>query len=135
MVGEMGEKLILVVEDEADQRSYLTALFEDNGYRVVAAENGKEASEAARRERPDLVSLDLSMPTESGVRFYRDLKADSDLGSIPVVIVSGVTGFGGDPEGFRKFISSRKNTPTPEGFVSKPIDKEELLKTVADLLA
>ena len=134
MAGEIGKKLILVVEDEADQRSYLTTLFEDNGYRVIAAENGEQALAAARKEKPDLVSLDLSMPTKSGVRFYRDLKANSDLGSIPVVIVTGVTGFGGDPEGFKKFISSRKNTPNPEGFVSKPIDKEELLKIVANLL-
>ena len=135
MAGEIGKKLILVVEDEADQRSYLTTLFEDNGYRVIAAENGEQALAAARKEKPDLVSLDLSMPTKSGVRFYRDLKANSDLGSIPVVIVTGVTGFGGDPDGFKKFIGSRKNTPAPEGFVSKPIDKEVLLKTVANLLA
>ncbi|MFH1531676.1 MAG: response regulator [Pseudomonadota bacterium] len=135
MVGEIGKKLILVVEDDADQRSYLIALFEDNGYRVVAAENGEEAFEVTRREKPALVSLDLSMPTESGVRFYRNLKADPDLGSTPVVIVSGVTGFGGDPDGFKKFISSRKNTPTPEGFVSKPVDQEKLLKIVANLLA
>ena len=135
MVGDMVKKLILVVEDEADQRSYLTLLFEDAGYRVVTAENGEEAAETVRREKPALVSLDLTMPKESGVRFYRDLKADPELGSTPVIIVSGVTGFGGDPEGFKKFIGSRKNTPPPEAFIPKPVDQEELLKIVAGLLA
>lgn len=135
MPGEMGKKLILVVEDEADQRSYLTTLFEDNGYDVVTAENGEEALEAARRDKPALVSLDLTMPKESGIAFYRALKAHSELGSTPVVMVTAVTGFGGDPESFKQFISSRRNTPPPEGFIPKPIDKDELLKVVASLLA
>ena len=71
MAGEAGKKLILVVEDEADERSYLTTLFEDNGYRVVAAENGEEALDTARREKPDLVSLDLTMPKVGGLEVLR----------------------------------------------------------------
>jgi CheY-like chemotaxis protein len=91
--------------------------------------------EKARREKPDLITLDISMPEESGVRFYRELKEDPELSGIPVVIVTGVTGYGYKPEDFQKFISSRKNIPPPEGFVPKPIDREELLKGVTALLS
>lgn len=128
-----GKKCILVVEDELDQLAYLETLFEDNGYDVVTAQDGHEAIETARREKPDLVTLDITMPRESGVHFYRTLKDDEALAATPVVVVTAVTGWGGDPEGFKKFISSRKHTPPPEGFVSKPFDKEELLGIVAKL--
>ena len=91
--------------------------------------------EKVRSEKPDLITLDISMPEESGVRFFRELKADPDLAAIPVVIVTGVTGYGGKPEDFQKFISSRKQIPSPEGFVPKPIDRDELLTGVANALS
>ncbi len=74
------------------------------------------------------------MPEKSGVRFYRDLKGDPELAKIPVVIVTAVTGYGGDPESFKKFISTRKQVPPPEGFIAKPIEREELLATIKELL-
>ncbi len=135
MAQDIRKKLILAVEDQPDELSYLRTLFEDNGYGVVTAEDGEAALEAARREKPDLVTLDISMPRKSGVRFYRELKDDPELASIPVVIVTAVTGFGGDPEGFKKFIGTRRQVPPPEGFVAKPIDQQELLETVGSLLA
>jgi len=49
--------------------------------------------------------------------------------------VTGVTGFGGDDQGIKKFINGRRNIPPPEGFFSKPIDQNEFLKTVGKLLA
>ena len=128
-------RLILVVEDEPDERSYLATLLEDNGYGVITAKDGQEAIEAVRRDKPDLVTLDVSMPEKSGLRFYRELRADPGLASTPVVIVTAVTGFGGDSNAFKKFISSSKQVPPPEGFVAKPIDKQELLESVASLLA
>jgi CheY-like chemotaxis protein len=88
-----------------------------------------------RSGRPDLICLDISMPEESGIRFYRDLRDDAELATIPVVVVTAVTGFGGDPEPFKRFLSSRKQVPPPEAFFSKPIDRAEFLATVADLLA
>ncbi len=82
-----------------------------------------------------MVTLDISMPETSGVRFYRNLKEDPELAKIPVVIVTAVTGKGGDPEGFKKFISTRRQVPAPEGFIAKPIEPEELLSTIRDLLS
>ena len=70
---------ILVVDDEADAVNYLTALFQDNGYNTVTANDGKAGLEVAKTEKPDLITLDLSMPEESGVRAYRNVKSDPDL--------------------------------------------------------
>ena len=128
------KKTILVVDDEKHIVTYLETLLRDNGYDTIAAFNGKTALEEARSRKPDLVTLDITMPKTSGVRFYRELKEDPNLASTPVVIVTAVTGYAGDPEEFKKFISTRKQVPPPEGYVAKPIDKQELLDTIKRLL-
>jgi len=128
-------KKILVLDDEPHVATYLETLLTDNGYETVSAPNGKEGMEIVQSEKIDLVCLDMSMPEQSGVRFYRNLKEDEKLSKIPVVIVTAVTGYGGDPDSFKKFISTRKQVPPPEAFFAKPIDKQEFLDTVARVLS
>lgn len=89
----------------------------------------------ARREKPDLVTLDVAMPEASGTRFYRDLKTDPVLGSTPVFIVTAVTGFGGDPRGYEKFLSGRSLVPPPEGFFPKPIEPDAFVEAVNRILS
>jgi CheY-like chemotaxis protein len=126
---------ILIVDDEPDIVAYLEMLLRDAGYGTTTAGDGEAALEAMRRERPDLVTLDISMPKASGTRFYKSVRTDPSLASIPVVIVTAVTGFGGDPDGYRKFISHRRLVPPPDGFFSKPIPREEFLAAVEEILA
>jgi CheY-like chemotaxis protein len=131
-------KRILVVDDEDDVITYLTALLTDAGYAVDAAYNGQEALDAVAKQRPDLISLDITMPEKSGVRFYRDMKENPDLAGIPIVILTGVTNPWSGPGGeksFEKFISSRRQVPAPEGFFEKPVDREKYLAKLAELLA
>jgi len=125
---------VLILDDEPDVVAYLEMLLQDNGYETVKAADGKQGYEVAKREKPDLVCLDINMPEESGVRFYRNLKDDPDLGRTPVLIVTAVTGLGGDPEPFRKFLGRWKHVPAPEGFFAKPIDREAFLAKVKELL-
>lgn len=122
-------KTILVVDDEPDTRTYLTTVLEDNGFATVAAADGTEALKKVEESRPDLIALDISMPEKSGVAVYRTLKEDDGLKSIPVIIITGVS------DDFEKFISSRRQVPPPEGYISKPVDVEELLGKVNELLA
>ncbi len=129
------KKTILVLDDEPHVVTYLETLLHDNGYQTISAPNGKEGMKKVKSAPVDLICLDMSMPEESGVRFYRNLKDDAELSGIPVLIVTAVTGYGGDPEPFKKFISTRKQVPPPEGFLSKPIDKQEFLDTIARILS
>ena len=85
-------KTILVIDDEADVRTFLTAILKRNGYDTVTAENGQVALEVAREVRPDLITLDLMMPNKSGTDFYRTLAKDPELAKIPVIVVSGTPG-------------------------------------------
>lgn len=122
-------KTILVVDDEPDTRTYLTTVLEDNGFATVAAADGVEAMAKIEESRPDLIALDISMPEKSGVSVYRSLKEDDGLKSIPVIIITGVS------DDFEKFISTRRQVPAPEGYISKPVDVEQLLSKVGELLA
>lgn len=119
---------ILVVDDEPDTVTFLTTLLADNGYEAVSAGNGAEALAAVRAARPALVTLDISMPEQSGVKAYRQLKEDAALATIPVVIVTGIA------DDFKQFISTRKQVPPPEGYLSKPIVEREFLDTVKRLV-
>jgi len=127
-------KKILILDDEPDVVAYLEMLLTDNGYETISAVDGKDGLEKTRTDKPDLVTLDISMPGTSGVRFYRELKADPELAKIPVIIVTAVTGFDGDPYAYLKFVNRKSKLPEPEGFFPKPIDKEKFLATVRDLL-
>ncbi len=135
MTASAGKKRILIVEDEPHVAMYLETLLQDHGYETEIAANGREAWERARKKRPDLVSLDITMPEESGIRFYRRLKEDPDLADVPVIVVTAVTGYGGDPEPFKNFLDTRRQVPPPEGFFSKPIDRDAFLEAVARQLA
>ena len=128
-------KKILIVDDEPDVATYLEMMLRDSGFETMIAKDGREGLEMVRREKPDLVTLDISMPEASGTRFYKEIKTDPELAKIPVVIVTAVTGYGGDPYAYKKFISERRQVPPPEGFFPKPVEREEFLKAVKELLS
>lgn len=120
-------KRILIVDDEEDIRTYLSTLLEDQGFQTVQAKDGEEAMKIIQTEPPDLITLDVSMPEKSGVKFFRELKTNDRWKQIPVIIVTGVS------EDFKGFISSRHQIPAPEGFVAKPISPEEILNLARKL--
>jgi PAS domain S-box-containing protein len=80
-------KHLLIVDDEDAMRLNLRAFFEDSGFRVTEASNGREGLEVFARERPDVVLTDLRMPEMDGVAFFRELRRVSP--QTPVIIVSG----------------------------------------------
>ena len=129
------KKKILIVDDEPDIVSYLEMVLRDQGFETLSAGNGYEALEAVKRDRPDLVTLDITMPEASGTRFYKEMRTDPELSKIPVIIVTAVTGLGGDKYAYERFISNRRLVPAPEAFFPKPIDREAFITAVKGLLA
>ncbi|NQT35014.1 response regulator [bacterium] len=121
------QKTILIIDDEPDTLTYFVSLLEDNGYNTITAENGDEGIAKMNLMLPDLVTLDITMPEMSGVKFYRTLRENDKWKSIPIIIITGIS------DDFKNFISSRKQVPAPEGYLSKPIDEDELLNLVKKL--
>ncbi len=121
-------KTVLVVDDDPDARQFLSTVLEDNGFTPVTAKDGNEAIAAIEKAAPALVTLDITMPEKSGVAVYRKLKEDEQLKKIPVIIVTGIS------DDFKTFISTRRQVPPPEGYLTKPVDHLEFLRLVKELL-
>ena len=84
----MGGCCVLLVEDNEVNRYLVRFVLEKGGLRVVTAANGREAIELARRERPDLILMDIQMPVMDGYEATLQLKADPELRAIPVVALT-----------------------------------------------
>jgi CheY-like chemotaxis protein len=123
---DLSNKKILVVDDDPDALMFIGVVLTDAGATVIEAEDGVEALEMARSEKPDLVTLDINMPRKSGAEVYQEMRSDDELRDIPVCIVSG------QPE-LRKLIYQRA-VPPPEGYLDKPINEDDLLLSVRKIL-
>src|SRR5450759_3519930 len=89
MGGEVGLMAkILVVEDSPDIRALIRLLLETAGHDVITANDGREGVETARRERPDLVLMDLSLPILSGWEATRQIKSEPATAGITVLAVT-----------------------------------------------
>jgi two-component system, cell cycle response regulator DivK len=122
MSEEITNKLVLVVDDEKENLTYVGTLLEDNGYDVVTAGDGKEALEAARDKKPDLVVLDLMMPNQTGTDFYRNLSKEKELKNVPVIVVSGLAG-------------RDLAVPEPVAVFDKPLDTDAFITAVDKVLS
>ena len=80
---------ILVVDDSMENRLLLTILLEDD-YQIIEADSGEACLDLVKREKPDLILLDVNMPGLNGYQVCEALKIDPDTQHIPVVFVSGL---------------------------------------------
>lgn len=115
-------KKILIIDDEADIRSFLQHLLEDDGYETATAADGVEGLDKLKEFHPDLITLDLQMPNDTGTAFYRKIHRDKEFGHIPIIVISGIAG--------RHLAISK-----PVAVMDKPIDREALLATIRETLA
>jgi Fe-S oxidoreductase/CheY-like chemotaxis protein len=125
---------ILVVDDEPDVRTYLRAIFQEEGAEVVEAPDARQAMRALLGDKFDLMTLDLIMPHKTGDWLYWELRKDPNFAHLPVVIITGYARMEPPALDFHKFVAE-KNIPEPEGFLEKPIQPETVLDTVVKILA
>jgi CheY-like chemotaxis protein len=118
-VGAAGPKTVLVVEDDPWTRTITTALLAGEGFAVVEAKNGEEGLRLAEQHSPDVVLLDLALPTKSGLEVLRELKADDQTSQIPVIVVSA---YGA--------LMNAADAHQATGIVQKPFDYDELVSQV-----
>jgi DNA-binding response OmpR family regulator len=115
---------VLIIDDEADVRAYLETLLRENGFETAVASDGDSGFDLAKSFRPEVITLDIIMPRETGVKFYRKLRKDANLKNTPVIILSGVTRYK------ELFARDHATMPRPFAFVEKPIDNDELVAKV-----
>ena len=120
-------KKILIIEDEPDILTYLTAVLEDHGFNAYSMVDQMSLDETVKSLKPDLIMLDVMMPKRSGVSIYRELKSSPELKCIPVAIISGFSPEGDDmASGFHRMLPDGP-VEAPNGFVDKPVDRQALI--------
>ncbi|MDQ0486154.1 SpoIIE family protein phosphatase [Streptomyces sp. SID8376] len=112
---------VLVADDNADMREYLTRILTAGGYEVTAVTDGVEALDAARRRTPDLVVSDVMMPRLDGLELVSRLRGDSRTASVPVLLLSARAGQEASIEGLRA---------GADDYLVKPFAAAELLARV-----
>ncbi|MFH2048219.1 MAG: response regulator [bacterium] len=125
-------KRILIVDDEADITIYLETVLKVNGFTPVVVNDVHAAQKIIDKSPPDLISLDIMMPKESGLTLYQNLKNNPKTKKIPIIIVSGM-----GQEGkfdFYSFINDKSMTE-PESFMEKPIDVDAYIKNINMLIS
>jgi len=122
---EEPEATVVLADDNADMRDYVGRMLERR-YRVIQASDGLEALEAVRRERPDLVLTDVMMPRMDGFGLLREIRADRNVSTVPVVMLSARAGEEARVEGLNA---------GADDYLIKPFTARELLARVGGILA
>jgi two-component system cell cycle response regulator DivK len=118
-------KLILVVEDQEDNRRIMRDLLSSAGYEVIEAVTGEDGVTAAEMHRPDLILMDIQLPGLDGYEATRQIKANPDLEHIPIIVVTSYALSGDDVKAFEAGCNA---------YVSKPFSPRELLAKVREYL-
>ena len=118
-------KLILVVEDQEDNRRIMRDLLTSAGYEVMEAVTGEEGVAAAETHRPDLILMDIQLPGLDGYEATRQIKANPGLQHIPIIVVTSYALSGDDVKAFEAGC---------DDYVSKPFSPRELLAKIREYL-
>ncbi len=112
---------ILIVEDTNEQRDLVSMYLEMNGYHVQVANDGLQGLAQARKQKPDLILMDLGMPKMDGYQMIAELRADAALKDIPIVVISAWTA---------ATHRDRAKAAGADVFITKPFELGHILSTV-----
>lgn len=112
---------ILIVDDAQVDRSSLEKIVTDAGHQSLLADSGAKAIERAKRDKPDLILMDVNMPDMDGFATTRRLKADDETKSIPIVFVTSKN---------QKADMAWGQMLGAKGYVGKPYSREQILEQI-----
>jgi CheY-like chemotaxis protein len=146
-------KKVLVVDDDENTVKFMSVALSENGYEPVAAYDGEEGLQKAEETNPDLILLDVMMPKRTGFVLFKQLRRHEKFKNIPVMMLTGVADVleedesqaEGDTferpydslrESMQKAIKKMREEglERPERFIDKPIDPDELIVAVKELI-
>ena len=117
---------ILVVEDDILNSAFICTTLETHGYAVRSVSDGAYAIAAARAFQPDLITMDIHLPSVSGLELIRQLKVDPELSAVPVMAITAYVG---------RLEEKQIRRAGASAYLAKPISMKGLLATTEQLLA
>lgn len=124
-MGEMTRRIVCI-EDEPEMIDLVRVILQPRGFQVIGAQGGIEGLQLVRREKPDVVLLDLMMPDLDGWEVYQELKADPGLKEIPVIIVTARA------QSIDKVLGLR--IAKVDDYITKPFGPKDLLNSITNVL-
>ena len=116
------KKCVVCIEDEPEMIDLVKLILSRKGYAVTGANGGREGLEAIRRDKPDLVLLDLMMPDMDGWEVYQQMKANDAMKDIPVIVVTAKA------QSIDKVLGL--HIAKVDDYITKPFGPQELLDSV-----
>ena len=121
----MSKKRILIIEDQEDNRAIMRDLLGAAGYDLIEATDGGEGVELAKKERPDLILMDIQLPVLDGYEATRQIRTYAELKTVPIIAVTSYA-LSGD--------EAKTRAAGCDGYVAKPFSPRELLAKVREYL-
>jgi CheY-like chemotaxis protein len=122
---------IILIDDNPDFLFTMGTFLKRNGYEVLTASDGQKGIELIKKERPDLILLDVMMETLlSGFEVCRQVRTNPETEDIPIIAISGMS----DDLGVKFVQTTDEEYFKPNAFLEKPVDKDRLLETMRELL-
>jgi len=118
-------KTILIVDDEKDILTELEFILRKKGFEVVTAANGQQALELVKKNKPDLIILDLFMPIVGGVQFGKEIKTSAETKNIPVILLTASV----------DNVEEKRIECMADTYVLKPFDYREIMEKIYKLIA
>lgn len=113
---------VVCIEDDPDIITLIELMLRSTGLEIIGAVGGREGLEKIRSIKPDLVLLDLMMPDLDGWQVYDEMRGDSAIQDIPVVVVTARSSIADKQQGFKTF--------GMDNYITKPIVQQSLLRSV-----
>ena len=126
------KKRIIVIDDDSDFAASIRMLLENNGYEMLHAENGIEGIALTRAHKPDLIILDILMQEKDGLTTFGELKADEEMKTIPIIVITSVSerlGFSFTSDDMQTYYKTK-----PNAYMNKAFDPDTLLSTIKKLV-
>ncbi len=121
---------VLLIDDDPDFVAATTIVLESKPYQVITALDGDEGLKKARQEKPDVIILDVIMPTKDGFAVCEEIKKQPDLADIPVLMLTSFAQRVGEST-----VSVSKGLSTEaEDYIDKPVNPNELIRRIERLL-
>ena len=126
-MNENTRKRLVYIEDEQEMIDLVRLILTRKGFDVIGANGGREGLDTVRKEKPDLVLLDLMMPDLDGWEVYQQMKADEATRAIPVIVVTAKA------QSIDKVLGL--HIAKVEDYISKPFSPQELIESVEKVLS
>ena len=126
-MNENSKKRLVYIEDEQEMIDLVRLILTRKGFEVIGANGGREGLDTVRKEKPDLVLLDLMMPDLDGWEVYQQMKADEATRAIPVIVVTAKA------QSIDKVLGL--HIAKVEDYISKPFSPQELIESVEKVLS